>query len=135
MRPASLPLNAREIYVTWWSNGSGLGFTASTDKAGMPYLGLYPLGQDGLQRGPALYFPRPVLITNIVVSFTEQRFFNGYVERQANIVYIDAEISKRKLEVRLIPPALKNYPNGTRRLIALWDDPKAFYTPPPQWQV
>jgi hypothetical protein len=116
-----LPLNAREIYVTWWTAGGGVGITAYTDEAGLPYIGLYPIDEDAEPSIKPFYFQRSQLISNIVVSHTDN---------QPSVAFIDIEVTQKGLEVKLIPPLLKDFRNSTRRLVAHWDDEKALYQAP-----
>lgn len=96
------PLNASEIFVEWKQDECGLGITAYTDEAGLPYIGLYPLDFEGLPCGQPVYFQRSRLITNILV---------GLAQMKPVIVFIDADISLRGLDARLCIPASLGGPN------------------------
>jgi hypothetical protein len=110
-----LPLNALEIFVEWRLDNHGLGVTAFTDEAGLPYIGLYPLDWSGIPTGLPTYFQRRRLMADVVV---------GFVWGQPIVVFIDAEVTVRGLDLRLCLPVLLTPQGGyPRHLSARWGDP------------
>jgi len=107
----SLPLNAKEIGLEWPIEEGGIGVTARTDSAGLPYIGLYPLSPNGNSTGYVVEFTRERLMTNIVA---------GYVKGHAILVFIDVEVTVRGLHLRVVmPPAMLNC-GYDRSLSARW---------------
>ena len=110
----ALPLDASEIYVHWRIDGGGIGVTAFTDEAGDPYIGFYPLNWNGDPCGPPLYFRRMRLMADIVVGFTSQK---------PVVVFVDAEITTRGLQVRVDQPLCMAHLGYPRHISARWGDP------------
>jgi hypothetical protein len=110
----TLPLDAGEIYVHWRIDGGGIGVTAFTDEGGNPYIGFYPLNWNGDPCGPPLYFQRMRLMADIVVGFTS---------RKPVVVFVDAEVNQRGLQVRLSEPLYLTRFGYPRHISARWGDP------------
>lgn len=111
-----LPFNARPIYVPWRKNEFGIGVTARTDGAALPYVGLYPLDWDGKPMGSPIYFFRQRLMADIVV---------GQLWHKPVVLFVDAEVMGRGLAVRLrLPLSLAGHGGNIRHLSAKWGDPE-----------
>ena len=118
-----LPLNALEIYVEWRLEDYGLGVTAFTDEAGLPYIGLYPIDWEGCPTGLPTYFQRTRLMADIVV---------GFIWTKPAVIFIDAEVTTRGLDLTLcLPLYLSGKEDYTRHLSAKWNSPApTFYAFP-----
>jgi len=92
-----LPLNADDIGLLWPIEEGGFGITASTDEAGLPYIGLYTLNRLGDPMSPPLHFQHQRLMCRLIA---------GYIRRHPIVVFIDAEVSCRGLNVRFTPPTI-----------------------------
>ena len=92
-----LPLTAEDIDLKWRIKEGGIGLTASTDEAGIPCIGLYPLNSLGNPIGAPLSFQHERLMCRLVA---------GYIKRQPIVVFIDAEITARGLDARYVPPLI-----------------------------
>ena len=110
-RTPELPVNAEEIYVDYHVKEGGVGITAFTDDAGQPYLGIRVLNWEGNPCGPPVYFRRTRLMAEIVV---------GVVAKCPVVAFIDAEIDRSGLRVRLSPPPSTHTGMPQRHLSALW---------------
>jgi hypothetical protein len=90
-----LPLDAEEIHIKWRIDEGGIGVTAYTDEAGLPYIGLYPLNWEGQPTGLPVRFQRRRLMADVVA---------GFLKRKPIVVFIDAEATARGLELTTDPP-------------------------------
>lgn len=106
------PLSAPEISVEWHKEECGLGVTAYTDEAGLPYIGLYQLDFEGIPCGQPIYFQRQRLMADVLI---------GLNNLKPVVVYIDADISARGLDVRLCLPLGVIGQKEPRHLWAHWD--------------
>ncbi len=100
-----LPLHAQDIFVEWPIEGGGIGVTAYTDEAGLPYIGFYPLNWEGKSVGKSFDFQRSRLMSPVVA---------GFIGRKPIVVSIDAEITAHGLSAWFCVPvymAPKNYPH------------------------
>ncbi len=114
----TFPIDAEEIHIKWQIEGGGLGVTAFTDEAGLPYIGLYPLNWAGEPTGLPSRFQRIRLMADVVV---------GFVERKPIVVFIDAEVTQRGLELRLCLPLHMAKLGHPRYLSARWGGEKPIY--------
>jgi len=107
-----LPLDADEIHIKWQINEGGIGLTAFTDNAGLPYIGLYPLNSLGDATGLPVRFQRRRLMANIVA---------GFAQREPIVVFIDATTTPRGLELTVCPPLLIARRGYERHTFVAWD--------------
>ncbi len=108
-----LPLSASEIFVEWYKSECGIGVTAFTDGTRLPYIGLYPLDFEDCAAGLPVYFQRSRLMTPLVV---------GFLSSKPAVLFLDAEVTGRGLNVRLVITSCIEGKLTSRRLWAGWGE-------------
>jgi hypothetical protein len=108
----ALPLSAASIKLEWPIAQGGIGASACTDETGQTYIKLYRLIPEIYVPGLAVEYPKARVMIDAVA---------GYDQNRRIIVFVDAEVTYRGLDLKIIPPPSMAMPYYTRHLFRAWE--------------